>query len=310
MLLALNCHITIGNFEFDYVNQVEIKSSWQNMSDTAMITLPRKLKLKDKSIKDLIKKGDKVSIQLGYNGEFNHEFSGFVSRIEPNVPVVIHCEDQMWKLKQTTFNKSYTSVTLKQLLKDIAPDYSIHAADVDLGPFSIKNVSATIVLQKLKETYGLVSYFRGHELNSGIAYPLNPKQVKYDFQKNIIDNNLEYLTKEDSKIKVTAVSQLGGNKKIEVHLGDADGEHRTLHYYKLTKEELTKRAQSEIGKLKVDGYKGNIVTFGRPYCQHGYVAVFTDNEYPEHAGKYFIDSVETRFGVDGFRRIIKIGGQA
>ena len=52
------------------------------------------------------------------------------------------------------------------------------------------------------------------------------------------------------------------NKKIRVEVGDADGEHRTLHTYNKQEAELKAWAQQEIKRLKRDGLTGSFKTFG------------------------------------------------
>jgi hypothetical protein len=317
---SLQSNITITNPDtnqalvFDYVTEVEIKSSWKNLTDTATIRLPRKLKLNNELIQDVIKKGHIVTIQLGYAPDLVTEFTGYVSGIKATVPVEIMCEDEMWKWKQTTITKSWTSVTLKELVSYLCAQVGFKGPqvvlDANLGGFIIDGASAAKVLKEVKSTYGLISYFRNGSLHVGFAYPTEYATVNYHFQKNVIDNDLEYLTKDDAKIKVKAISIAPDNVKTEVELGDEDGEQRTLHFYNLDAVELKARATAELGKLKVDGYRGSIISFGLPVAKHGDVADVKDELYPERAGKYFIDEANLVFGVGGFRREIQIGVKA
>lgn len=317
---SLQSNITITNPDtnqalvFDYVTEVEIKSSWKNLTDTAIIRLPRKLKLNNELIQDVIKKGHQVTIMLGYRPDLFVEFTGYVSGIKTTIPVEIMCEDEMWKWKQVSITKSWTSVTLKELVTYLSLQVGFKGAqvvlDADLGAFIIDNASAAKVLKELKSTYGIISYFRNGVLNVGFAYPTTYETVNYHFQKNVIDNSLEYLTKDDAKIKVKAISISPDNVKTEVEMGDEDGEQRTLHFYNLSAKELKARATAEMNKLKVDGYRGGIVSFGQPFAKHGDVANILDKLYPERAGKYFIDEANLVFGVGGFRREIQIGVKA
>lgn len=307
-MYKLSSHIEIGNMAFDWVNEVAIESSFKTLTDTCVIKLPRNLNLMGKSIKDLISKGDKVLVKLGYDDNPLLEFEGYVTGVKPNIPLEISCEDEMYKLKTGSLKKSWRNVNLSEVIKYIAPKYETDIYEAELGSFSINNETPAQVLQRIKETYGLYSYFKNNKLICGKVYSLiSNKEHAYHFQQNIISHSLEYRKKDELKIKVKAISTTGDNSKIEVEVGDKDGEEHTLNFYKLSKTELEKRAKEELVKLGYDGYKGSFVSFGIPTAKHGDKAVLSDNEYKERTGNYAIFSVKTTFGMSGYRREIEIG---
>ena len=41
-MVRLTSEILIGDYKFDYVTEVEINSSWNEFTDTAIIKLPKK----------------------------------------------------------------------------------------------------------------------------------------------------------------------------------------------------------------------------------------------------------------------------
>lgn len=305
----LTCDIRIGQFQFFFVTEVSIESSWKQLTDRAQITLPRKLKWKDKYLRDEIKRGDGVEIYLGYDFDMNLEFSGYVSEVRNGVPVEILCEDEMWQLKQTNITKAWRTVTLPVMLKEIVPaGITVNALDADLGPFRINKVSVAKVLEKLRQVYGFVSFFRDGVLQVGYPY----SQVQSDrgaflFEGDIISNRLEYKKADDTKIKVRAISVLPGGDVIERELGAQDGEIHTLHFYNLSAAQLLQSAEEEAKRLRYEGYRGDFETFGAPYLQHSDIADLNSIEYPERAGSYLIDETKVRFGMQGFRRSIKLG---
>ena len=72
-------------------------------------------------------------------------------------------------------------------------------------------------------------------------------------------------------------------------------------------------------RLKVDGYRGGMTTFGYPQCEHGDVANLSGTSTPliigesslqDHDGAYFIDEVHKTFGMGGYRRIVTLGPKA
>lgn len=308
--------ITVGRLVFDYVADVEIKHSWNELTDTAIITLPRGLKLKNKAqrLDELIKSGDKVRIELGYLPKFTLEFEGYVARIKPGVPVVLECEDETYMLRRSNYTKGWESVKLKEVISFIAPGYKTDVLDADLGAFRINKANACKVLDFIKDTYGISSFFRGKTLVVGFPYPNEAKKVKYSFNGpngNIAESDLQFRKKEDVRLLVKAISKMPDNKEISVEIGDDGGDVRTLHVgYNIPKSELKRRAESEIDKIKVDGYTGSITGFGIPYAEHGDIAVLYDDEYPERQGEYYIDAVTITAGINGYRRICEIGKRA
>src|SRR5574344_1487315 len=141
MILYLNMisHVVIGNVELDNVSKIEINESITELSNSAKITIAKAYKrLEDKSILDNIHVGDRVEARLGYysneDKDIAVEFVGYVSEIESDYPLIIHCDDEMYPLKQNNIVKSYKSATLKQLLSDIVgKDMKISCPEVNLG---------------------------------------------------------------------------------------------------------------------------------------------------------------------------------
>lgn len=330
MLYALSCLITIGTLKLDFVSEVEINTSIDNLTQTATIKLPKKLTLQqgEKLIKN-IKTGMPVEIKLGYNGELRTEFIGYVSRSpKPTIPMEITCEDEMWQLKQKPFTKTFIAATpLLDIIKNIAPGYKLDVNPItNIGNFVITQATPAKVLDKIKESFRQRSFFRIDETASdtlpfkdrvilvvGKPYTSNDllltQAVKYHMQLNVVSSSLEYKQKDDIKIKVKAISHIQGkdDKKIVLELGDEFGEQRTLDYYNLDEASLRKIATSEMEKFKAEGFKGDLTGFGIPFIRHGLQAQIIDEEYEVMDEKYFVDGVKITFGVRGFRRVVKIG---
>ncbi len=309
---VMTANIIMKDFSFYRVSSVEINSGWDLLTDTAVVKIPRDLYLASKVLRDNIKVGTEITIELGYNGVNNVEFQGFVTKIIADTPVIIHCEDAMWKLKQVSVNKVFKGISLKNLLAEIVPSfYSINAADLQLGNLLFEKTTVSKVLLFLKDEYGIYSYFRGNTLISGQIYLDNTQTVQYGFEKNIISNDLSYVTKDELKLKITAECIKNDGTKLTVSVGDEDGEENKLVYSGITSEsELKKLAELDLKRLKVNGYKGSIQTFGVPFVQHGYTANLESNNYPERDGNYYTDNIGTEFSNGGFKRGVKIGGKA
>ena len=111
---------------FDFVNNIEISSTWQNLSDTGSIIFPKNVSFRNQygavsswakqnvaiatgKNPPLIMRGDKIIIVLGYEyevsaGNFqtitNKVFEGYITSINNRIPLELEFEDNTWLLKQ------------------------------------------------------------------------------------------------------------------------------------------------------------------------------------------------------------------
>lgn len=322
------CHIKIGENEFDFVSEGTFSTSWRLFTDTGEITLPHKFKKENKVIfvgeNNFFKKGDSVEIEAGYFPNKEQIFEGYLSAIKPAIPVQLKFEDAAWLLKQTNITVSFEKVTLSELLtkclslaKEKAAGYvleglnklKIEAIEANLGTFRITNVNITQVLEELRKTYALRSFFRGHTLYVGLAYYGDGNKATFEFEKNIIEDDLEYLKEDDLVFKVKAVSMLENNTKIETEVGDPNGEQRTITKYNLTLTELKAAAEREVERLRYEGFRGKFKTFLEPIVRHGDEVEIIDPRTPEKNGVYLVEQVEYEIGINGYFQTIKLGAK-
>ena len=312
-VVAMTVEIRIGSLEpLKRVHSVRIESGWEALTDTAEIKIPRYLYFANEELRSSIKAGDAVEIWLGYNGLNRLEFSGFVTKVTTDMPVVVKCEDYMWKLKQVSVNRVFKKATLKSLLAAIIPEgIKVDAADLQVGDIAIERSTVAKVLQTLKDQYGIYSYMNGNTLVSGKVYLDNNERVEYGFEKNIIAHDLKYRTADEVKIKVTAECIRPDGTKMTAMVGDADGEESKLVYSGITDiNKLEALAKLDLQRLKIDGYSGSLTSFGLPFVQHGATAHLESKQYPERAGNYYVDAVTTSWSPQGFRRDVRIGKKA
>lgn len=306
---SMNAHIAIGAYEFRYVHRVTVESSWKTLADTCTIELPNVAGQLEKAIRP----GDAVVVRLGYDGVYAEDFRGYVSSVAPGTPVRIECMDELWTLRQRSITKSWRSTTVGEVLRELVPGAVLRVPEVTLAPFRLDRVTVADALQVLKDQYGLAVFFRGPELYAGLPYGIDspPEVYRYHTQRNVASfGSLEYRRAEDVKVKVKAVSIRPDNSRLELELGDSDGELHTLTFYGLSLAELRQQAEERIGLLKFDGYKGSFTAFGFPNAQHSGVVDLTDGRYPERGGRYYIDDVKVTYGPGGYRRDITLGKRA
>lgn len=314
-MLNLTCEIIIGKYVFTEVNMVQIRSGRNIITATAMIVLPNidSNTIGDPTVLDnAIAVDDEVEIKLGYDGDNNTEFVGFVKEKRPNMPFTIVCEDAMRNMRKP-FSKNYPSVKLKTLIEELVPDVVFGPMpDVELTDFRVSDGTALQVLTEIKNTYpGIDLYFRKGKLYAGLPYQeQGGERVYYHLQDNIISHNLLFTKESDLRIRVRAVSTDVSGEKIEIIIGDKSGDSTTLNFNNLSMADLKTQAEQKLKFLKIRGYKGNVVTWGIPRIKHGDIAQWDDRFYPERRTANFIDEIVVDFGANGFRRTLTPGLKA
>ncbi len=305
-MVRLSSHISIGDYSFATVESVEIESSWDTLTDTCRISLPRKLSWKGKPIawtnQSLIRRGDPVKVTLGYDDDNKPVFEGYVHTIQADDPVVLECQDAAWLLKRNTITRSWDEVELHDLLRAVLPsELPFEAPTVELGPFRISQATAAQVLAALREDYFLKSWFRAGKLYCGLAYvPELQSTWVIRMERNVPEHNLEYMRKEDVSIRLKMVSIFPDGSKQEYETGDEEGEQRTMYYHSMTTAQMKALADQEIERLRYEGWRGSFTTFGEPFIQHGDVIDLRSESYPERDGRYLVRQVVYRYGMDGY----------
>ena len=304
------------------VSAVYISSSFRELTGRAEITLPRKVKRSNTNVnffdnfnvKQVFRPGDPVIINLGYDGELQEEFRGYVASVSADIPIVIKCEDEMWKLKRIPVNYSAASTTLEKLLRAICPGYDIDALEgVPLGDIRLAKTTVGKVLEKLKQDFNLYSYMNGKQLVCGKYYAKNTSKpsVNFRLERNLVDNGLTYRSKEDIIVKIKAISILRDGSKLDFEIGEEGGDRLDLTYYNITvKAELERLAKLDYEKRKQDGFDGSITAFGLPQVMHSWKANLVSTMYPDRNGLYYVEGVEKTFDERGYRQEIKLGDKA
>ncbi len=248
------------NLFFDFVHQFEATDTWADFTNEAKITLPQNLFVSDEtgrpqSIVNIggfsdstpyFLKGDRVTISYGYRyydaqgnqiDDISECFRGYVSKVESKKPFVLHCEDNMWKLKQiqapTKLFKA-SEYTVEKMLQELlsGTPFTVNVLTAtSVGDFRTEGETVMQVLERLRKEYHFEAYFRGDELRVGAlvyveqdAVDAEQAQKKvFRFQHNIIEDNLQYTRLDDLKLSAVAYSV---NAK-ELEGTTRDGQTRT-----------------------------------------------------------------------------------
>lgn len=317
-MLNLTCKISItrdwdaGNSEWviQNVNSIEITMDSDTLADTCKIVLPKNIEWV--GYKEIpIRRGDKVVVETGYDGNLVKRFEGFVSVVSAKTPTTITVEDWMFKLRQINVKrKVYKNCKLSALLKDILPGdvKYVLSGDVYIGDYRTTATTVAGELKELKSNYGIRSFF---ELVDGkpvlYVYTVFPEKRinagKFDSDV-IIENNLEYRRKDDVLVRIKGTSILSNNKRISYEEGDSGGETREVTAYGLTLAELKVFVKNWIKKLKFDGLRGDFKTFGEPVVRKmDVIDLEVEGVTP---ATYQVKEVIVNFGQDGYKQKIAL----
>ena len=320
-MLKLCSEITIEGDKtwlFNAVADCNIVEDVSTLTDTCEIQLPKKIKWQEavaKNGKPPIKRGDKITIKLGYDGDLQTRFTGFIRSVDAKVPITIKCEDGMFvlkshKVKPKAFKNASLHEIVSYLLEGTSIKFQLMDKDIKVGNWRLTKTHASEELQELKEKMMLSSYFRRINGESilyiGLAYPLdNRKKVKFIHGKNIIDENFEYRDKDDIRVRCEAQSFNAKNKKVTYEYGDKDGDVIKIRMDGLTENELKKYAIEAVERYKQSGFKGSFETFGQPEVSKCDMVEIHASD--GNSGVYLVKKLEIEFGTNGYRQKIELG---
>lgn len=321
MLYVVQAYFEIGNYKFSATNEIEITKTVEEIADTAVIKMPSKFFVKENGqlmyVEEAIKKGDYVKITLAYKGIFEKlEFTGYVDRIKCTTPMEIHCEDATWLLKRKECLFSRKGTTLKEVLASIVENTPIKLAknipEIKLDKFTLKNVNGGQALKYIKENMAMTIFLNDDgDLYCGLQQINNVFQtVTYDLNYNLVENNLEFKTSDDKKIKVIYEGTTKDNKKLRAEVGDEGGERIQVKTKVVTDlAMLEKMAKAHLDKAKYDGYEGDLTSFLIPFANRSMAAQIIDKKHPNRNGKYFIKKVVITVGSNGARRRVSLSNK-
>lgn len=337
-MFALTSNITVGKYTFK-PHEVRVNKSVYEYADRATIKIPISARIKQNGIVSesvetarQFDEGDKVLIQLGYNGSLTTEFEGFVSRVNFTQPVEIECEGYSWQLRQQTYRKTFVQSQLRAVLQflitgtDIVLDNNIPSVILDKLVLQSHSGTETLELIKRISQDTIRFFFIGKTLYAGLQWLQIQPDVKYQMGWNVIkDGQLKLREAKNQDVVVEAhwEEKDGTRKKLQVkNTSPNNPVKKVIATEGISGEKLIIRpkgisdyntldsiAKAKHSQLTYNGYEGKITTFLVPYCGIAYGAIINDLKYPERSGKYLVESVETVYGMSGARRSIGIGIQ-
>ncbi|MCC9016454.1 hypothetical protein [Flavobacterium lipolyticum] len=215
-------------YEFTYVKNVEINSSYKSLTDTATIVMPQKVYTdtkgfdqnlfanasgEQKTIHDFFKVENFIEIFLGYDGDYKPAFRGYITGVQSDTNATITCEDLMYAFKKikavdnadvqnkndslnvvatnptTNVENFNPKIFFEKRIKPLNLPLKINALDEDLGNLMI-NRSQTLaqVFEMLKDK-GIYTYFKMEEARPVLTITNNPQKHTTGELNSFIDRN-------------------------------------------------------------------------------------------------------------------------
>jgi hypothetical protein len=313
-MLHMGCDILVGSYKLGMIDKITIHSSVELLADTALITLPAAEYNVALDVEKKLKRGDAVSIGMGYT-EYGilEEFKGWLREIKTDDgSITLDCEDDLFLFRVGLANKQFKDIQLKTLL-----GYVISACGLSLSlscsyewlykKFTIHAATGYDVLKKIQEESGADIYISNSTLYVHAPAEKIGKNRLYDFRYNVEKSDLKYKTKEDRKVQVIVKAILPNGTVRKYECGTTGGDKKEITCATSDMASMQKRGDIEAQRLSYDGYDGSIDTWLIPYAQAGDSAMLHDPDYPEKDGKYFINSVTTDFSSSGGKRTVTLG---
>lgn len=114
-----------------------------------------------------------------------------------------------------------------------------------------------------------------------------------------------------NETKLSAKAIKAGANKLTKNKDKVNLDTYTIIPYSSSKigishSELLEEAKKYLESYNANGAEGTLTIFGDFNLKSGRKVHLTDNRFPTKNGYYFVDEVTTKFGVDGFRQVLKI----
>jgi len=320
-MLNMNFHIEIGNYQLMMVDSVKIKTSVEQLSDTATILLPGSVFNKYLEVESKIARGDKVLIKLGYDDNLVTEFEGYIESISTDDgAITLNCEDELFnyrvsladvvlinktaKAKGISVNEILTYVNTK-----IGKGFTLSCDyDFSYDKFVIRSTTGYDVLKKIQEEAKPNVYMKGTVLHVHPQYSEIFGTADYNFAVNIEKSDLKYKIESDRKYLVEVEGKGADGKTIKVEVGTTGGDKMKLKISGVSKKDsLLKMANEALKAKQYTGYEGSFDGWLVPYCNAGYKVSIYDADYPVKKGNYYVLAVETEFSQSGGKRKVTVG---
>lgn len=308
---------------FSYCNSFTVSTSVINFTDTAKITVPRKVAFKGKPISDFIRRNDKITIWAGWEPDSNQLFDGYVTNVSAGTPIVIDCENKSWELKKIKITgRVYPKLNLRDFVNEWMSDFDVQIADVELGEVKINGeTTLSAVFDYFMRNYPLRFFFRDGVFYGVLGSAMMLKNdvvrtVKFKMGENgnIANDNLIYTLADDINLQIVAKAILKDNTKLEWKEPASADNCDVLTFLvpgAQSLDELKVYAQAQLLTYKVDKMSGDLTALARPFVRKGdIVHLFNDQIVEKNDKRFFAEAVEYSLSTSqGIKQKVKLGTQ-
>lgn len=313
-MYTLDFEVKIGEFYLGMVDSITIHKSVELLADTCEIVLPAARLNKALEVEEQIKRGDEVSVSIGYKEVgIKEEFKGYLQRISTDGgSIKLFCEDDLFQFRKDLPNEELKKISLSDLLskvvKGIGKNYKIDCSYTWVyDKFVIRDATGYDVLKKVQEECGADIYLKDGVLHIHPPGEVIGKERFYDFAVNIEEAELSFKRAEDKKVKVVVKAIMPDGKVKEIEVGSTGGEKVEVKCHASDTASMKARGEAEVKRRTFDGYDGSITTWLIPECNPGDTASIHDGDYTYKDGTYFVRSVTTDFSEGGGKRKVELG---
>lgn len=313
-MYTLDFEVKIGEFYLGMVDSITVHKSVELLADTCEIVLPAARLNKALEVEEQIKRGDEVSVSIGYKEVgIKEEFKGYLQRISTDGgSIKLFCEDDLFQFRKDLPNEELKKISLSDLLskvvKGIGKNYKIDCSYTWVyDKFVIRDATGYDVLKKVQEECGADIYLKDGVLHIHPPGEVVGKERFYDFAVNIEEAELSFKRAEDKKVKVVVKAIMPDGKVKEVEVGSTGGEKVEVKCHASDTASMKARGEAEVKRRTFDGYDGSITTWLIPECNPGDTASIHDGDYTYKDGTYFVRSVTTEFSEGGGKRKVELG---
>ena len=249
----ISCEIIIENDDGDTVRflqciSVDVDTSYDTITDTAKVVLPRDNRWIIKDSNDLntyqlmdadgfaqnglFRQGDRIKIKLGYDFNNKTVFQGYLTGIDAKSPFTLHCEDAAWLLKRKRVSLTLRSKQnkLSDFIDELLEGSGVmlhpetKAETIQFGSLRFSNVTIAQIMNGWKKR-GLISYIKDGKLligrsilnSSNIFFSSTTDGYKpptFNMEYDVVKDNLSLTTLDKRSILVRAQSILRNNRRI------------------------------------------------------------------------------------------------
>lgn len=306
--------ITVGGYKVGMLDSVEIHKSVELLADTAVVKLPGAQYNTALDVEERLKRGDAVSVKIGYNETgLVEEFRGWLQSVSTDGGSIgLTCEDDLFTFRKSLGNVVLKNVTLASLLdkviKELELGYKVLCSySWTYSKFVINNATGYDVLKKVQDESGADIYLKDGTLHIHPPGEVVGDERIYDFMLNVEEAGLTYRKAEDKKVCVVVKALMPDGTVKEMETGSTGGDKVEVKCPASDDASMKARGELEVRRRSFDGYDGDITTWLIPECLPGDSATLHDGDYPEKDGTYFVRSVTTTFSKEGGKRKIELG---